>query len=184
MLRPWILVGLLGGCGFTVSAGATDAAIDAASDGDPDSSIDASATCPSTYVGQYRLELTARTWLDAEATCERDAPGLAHLVVIDDDAERSAVSDLVQMLPGDAWVGIVRDPGGPPWEWRYVTGGAATYAPFEGSEPNNMSGDQLTVVMRRSSRYLYDYGVGQLVSAVCECDGRPTVNADFDPATN
>lgn len=135
-----------------------------------------------TYTNGYRLETTARTWLEAEHTCEADLIGGTHLVVLDDDAERAAVAALAQALPGDTWVGIVRDPGGTaPWPWRYVTGGAATYAPFEGSEPNNMSGDQYTVVLRKSSRFLYDYGVGNLVYAVCECDGRPPVDADYTP---
>jgi hypothetical protein len=65
----------------------------------------------------------------------------------------------------------------------YVTGGAATFAPFEGGEPNNLSGDQYTVVLRKGSRLLYDYGTANLLYAICECDQRPPVNADFDPGT-
>ncbi len=111
-------------------------------------------------------------------------PGHTHLVVIETEAERVIVAELAQTLPGDAWVGVVRDPGGDaPWPWRYVTGGAATFAPFEAAEPNNVSGDQFTVVLRKSSRFLYDYGVGEQVYAICECDHRPPINADYDPGT-
>jgi hypothetical protein len=180
-----LLAGLLGGCGFRIPAAAsTDAAAgDVIADAAIDQ-VDAPVTCPTSYTATYRLEMNLHTWLDAEKACEADAPGITHLVVIENDSERIAVSDLVQNLLGDAWVGIVRDPGGvAPWPWRYVTGGPAVYAPFEGSEPNNMSGDQYTLVMRKSSRLLYDYGIANLLYAVCECDGHAPVNADFDPAT-
>src|SRR5665647_2519710 len=85
------------------------------------------------------------------------------------------------VLPGSRTRPTHASPGSTlPWPpWRFVTGGVAAFAPFEGSEPNNMSGDQFTVVIRKSSRFLYDYGVGQLVSAVCECDPRAPVNADY-----
>jgi hypothetical protein len=185
-----VLVGLLAGCGFSIPGTTGDGVSsdargdDGTADSSADAEIDAARDCPMTYTATYRREAIVRTWLDAEKTCEADAPGITHLVVIDDDAERVAIATLVAGLPGDAWVGIVRDPGGvAPWPWRKVTGGAAIYAPFESTEPNNMSGDQYTVVMRQSSQLLYDYGVGQLVYAVCECDGRPPSNADYDPAT-
>jgi hypothetical protein len=130
----------------------------------------------------HRLLATAGLWLDAEHACELDAPGASHLVVIDDDAERALLATLIQALPGDAWVGIVRDPGGQsPWPWRLVTGGAASFAPWEGSEPNNMSGNQYVAVMRKTSGFLYDYGIDQSLYAVCECDRRSAVNADYDP---
>ncbi len=91
---------------------------------------------------------------------------------------------MIQPL-GDVWIGIVRDPGGAaPGPWRYVTGGAAAYAPWEGSEPNNQSGNQYLAVMRVSSGFMYDYGIDQQLAAVCECDFKPPSNADYDPATN
>lgn len=144
----------------------------------------ATPSCPQTYTGGYRPITTAGTWLDAEHACEADAPGLTHLVVLDDDAERAAITTAIQSV-GDAWVGIVREPGGnSPWPWRYVTGGAATYAPWESSEPNNMSADQYVAVLRLTSGFLYDYGPTNLVFAMCECDLKPPVNADYDPQTN
>jgi hypothetical protein len=39
-------------------------------------------------------------------------------------------------------------------------------------------------VIRQSSGYLYDYGPTNLVYAICECDMRPPMNADYDPNTN
>ena len=75
----------------------------------------------------------------------------------DDDAERAAITTVIQSL-GDAWVGIVRDPGGTaPWPWRYVTGGAASYQPWQGAEPNNMSADQYVAVLRMTSGFLCDW---------------------------
>jgi hypothetical protein len=176
---------LLAGCGFehgalmssTVSPDASDDAD--ATDAPPDA-----PTCPQTYAGGYRPITTPATWLDAEHACEADAPGLTHLVVLDDDGERAAITAAIQSI-GDAWVGIVREPGGnAPWPWRYVTGGAASYAPWESTEPNNMSADQYVAVLRLTSGMLYDYGPTNLVFAVCECDMKPPVNADYDPQTN
>jgi len=190
------VVALLEGCSFELAPGDPrngDTAPDggAAADGSPaDGSTDSASDsvlvlpCPSSYAGGYRLVTTPMTWLASEESCEADLPGQTHLVVIETEAERVAVAELAQALAGDAWVGIVRDPGGQaPWPWHYVTGGDATFAPFEGSEPNNMSGDQFTVVIRKSSRFLYDYGVGNLVPAICECDNRPPIDADYDPGT-
>lgn len=137
--------------------------------------------CPELYPGGYRYDATPRTWLDAERACEADTVGRSHLVVMNDDAERAMV---VAAIPVDVWVGIVRDPGGTaPWPWRYVTGGAATFAPWESSEPNNLSGDQYVAGLRKASGMIYDYGAANLVGSLCECDGMPPVNADFDPAT-
>jgi hypothetical protein len=192
--RPGLVISLLlGACSFELSTGGpggddepggTD---DFGGNGGVDDDGNGAGTvveCPPAYTAGYRLEITAGTWLAAEAACEADLPGHTHLVVLDDEPERVAVAELAQALPGDAWVGIVRDPGGSaPWPWRYVTGGNAAFAPFEGSEPNNMSGDQYTVVLRRSSRFLYDYGVGQVVQAICECDHRAPINADYDPGS-
>jgi hypothetical protein len=177
---------LAAGCGFEhgglmSSTSSPDASDSDAADTPPDSSM---RTCPQTYAGGYRPITTTSTWLDAEHACEADAPGLTHLVVLDDDAERAAMTTAIQSI-GDAWVGIVRDPGGSaPWPWRYVTGGAAAYQPWEGTEPNNMSADQYVAVLRQTSGFLYDYGPTNLVFAVCECDMKPSVNADYDPQTN
>lgn len=176
------------GCGFehgSLNGGSTPTA-DAPAD-PTDGSIDdtpPAARCPDFYVSGYRITTTLTTWLDAEHACEADSQGLTHLVVFDDDGERAAIALVIQPV-GDAWVGIVRDPGGnAPWPWRYVTGGAATFAPWESSEPNNMSGDQYVAVLRQSSSLMYDYGALNLEYAVCECDKKPAVNADYDPATN
>jgi hypothetical protein len=165
--------------------GSTSPTADAAGVGDGTAADSTTAaSCPDFYVSGYRITPTQTTWLDAEHACEADSDGLTHLVVFDDDGERAAIALVIQPV-GDVWVGIVRDPGGAaPWPWRYVTGGPATYAPWEGSEPNNMSGDQYVAVLRQSSSFMYDYGALNLEYAVCECDLKPPVNADYDPLTN
>jgi hypothetical protein len=180
-----VLVLAATGCGFEHGAlgpAKTSDARDAPADATADSTM--TVECPATYVGGYRSIVTTSTWLGAELACEADLPGATHLVVLDDDGERARIALAIQTV-GDAWVGIVRDPGGSaPWPWRVVTGGAASYAPWEGTEPNNMSGDQYVGVIRQSSGYLYDYGPTNLVYAICECDMRPPMNADYDPNTN
>ena len=180
----------LGACTFEhgalTSTSATSDATDAADATSSDTPIDTvQLTCPSSYVGGYRMLTTPTGWLVAEHTCEADAPGATHLVVLDNDTERSNLTTAIQSLAGDAWVGIVRDPGGTaPWPWRYVTGGTASYAPWESTEPNNLSGDQYVAVLRKTSGMTYDYGPDNLVYAVCECDLKPPMNADYDPNTN
>jgi Lectin C-type domain len=186
----WIALVVMAGCGFAPRGSGTgpegtgdDARPGMVADARADLAVEP-PPCPPTYTASYRLIATTELWLTAEQACEADAPGAAHLVVLDDDAERATIATLIQSLPGDAWVGIVRDPGGTsPWPWRLVTGGPATYAPWESTEPNNMSGNQYVGVMRKSSGQLFDYGVDQVEYAVCECDRRAAVNADYDPAT-
>ena len=186
MVRLGLLVCvLLGACGFELSLdtplGDGGDAVDAAVTLDGDDPVPA---CPLTYTAGYRFDATLRTWLVAEQACEADLPGHTHLVVLETEEERALVGELAQTLPGDAWIGMVRDPGGTaPWPWRYVTGGAAAFAPFEGGEPNNLNGNQLVVVLRKGSRFLYDYGVVEQVYSICECDHRPPVNADYDPGS-
>ena len=173
------LFGMLAACGFRGPPATPNdgVALDAFS---VDATADA-APCPSTYTGGYRFERMPHTWLEAERACEADAPGASHLVVINDDAERLVVG---AAITADAYVGIVREPGGTsPWPWRYVTGGAATFALWEPIEPNNLSGDQYIAAMRQTSQQLYDYGITTVGASMCECDGQPPVNADYDPAT-
>ncbi|MBK9033226.1 MAG: C-type lectin domain-containing protein [Myxococcales bacterium] len=146
--------------------------------------IDAPPPCPATYINGYRYVGTQQTWRVAEADCEDDSDGLTHLVVLDNDAERIAINTLITSLAGtDIWVGIMRDPP-MPWVWRQVTGGPASYLPWEGDQPDNQSGDQQVVTLMRATGLLRDVSPGTSTArpALCECDRRPPTNADYaDP---
>ncbi len=159
---------------------ATDAATDAAIDARP---IDAPPPCPGSYVAGYRLITTAQSWRTAEADCEDDTTGLSHLVVIDDATELAAVNAaLATAAAGDVWVGVMRD-APEPWVWRVVTGGNASFLPWEAGQPDNQSRDQQVVSLIRSSGLLRDVSTGSSVNraALCECDRRPPVDADYRP---
>lgn len=201
MLRPTLAaMALTSACAFTPAgdgaaptdaaaddaALATDArpidapAIDAAIDARP---IDAPPPCPVDYVGGYRLITTAQSWRAAEADCEDDTAGLSHLVVIDNAGELATVNAaLAALAAGDVWVGVMRD-APMPWVWRVVTGGNASYLPWETGQPDNQSGDQQVVTLIRASGLLRDVSTGSSTdrAALCECDRRPPVDADYGP---
>ena len=198
MLRlAWVTALLTAACSFTpagdapgddVAADAPDGDappardardVDAAIDARP---VDAPPPCPATYTAGYRSITTAVSWRDAERDCEDDAPGLTHLVVIDDATELVTVNGLVSASSvGDAWVGVVRDPAATQaeWRWRWVTGGTASFLPWEADQPDNASGNQLVVVLIAGSGQLRDIDISQVRNAVCECDRRPPMNADY-----
>lgn len=196
MLRSTLAaLALTSACAFTPAgdgAAATDAAtddaapatdgrtVDAGIDARP---IDAPPPCPATYVGGYRLVATAQSWRAAEADCEDDSTGLTHLVVIDDATELATVNAaLTAAAAGDVWVGVMRD-APMPWVWRVVTGGNASYLPWEPTQPDNQSGDQQVVTLMRTSGLLRDVSTGSSTdrAALCECDRRPPMNADYGP---
>lgn len=201
MLRPTLAaMALTSACAFTpagdgavpTDAAADDAAlaidarpidapaIDAPIDARP---IDAPPPCPVDYVGGYRLITTAQSWRAAEADCEDDTAGLSHLVVIDNAGELATVNAaLAALTAGDVWVGVMRD-APMPWVWRVVTGGNASYLPWEPGQPDNQSNDQQVVTLIRASGLLRDVSTGSSTdrAALCECDRRPPVDADYGP---
>lgn len=181
MQRCWILPALgLAACSFTPT-GDRDAAVDAT-----DAPIDA-RPCGPDYVDGYRNYATQGTWLDAERECERDN---GHLAVLDTPAARAAAVAAAQRFNSSAelWVGLVRDQSGAagPWAWHWVTGGVGV-EPLGWSlgQPDN-GGDQTQYVVRmdRDTGAIYDRDFTDAsLRALCQCDGRPPINADYDPAT-
>jgi hypothetical protein len=180
--RCWILPALgLAACSFTPT-GDRDAAVDAT-----DAPIDA-RPCGPDYVDGYRYYATQATWLDAERECERATT--ATLAVLDTPAARAAAVAAAQRFNSSAelWVGLVRDQSGAagPWAWHWVTGGVGV-EPLGWSlgQPDN-GGDQTQYVVRmeRDTGAIYDRDFTDAsLRALCQCDGRPPVNADYDPAT-
>lgn len=179
----WWPVALLAcaACSFTPSGaggdGPTPPVIDAPIDARP---------CGAGYVDGYRVYATEGTWLQAETNCESDN---GHLAVLDTPAARAAaVAAARDSTTSELWVGLVRDQSGAaaPWPWRWVTGVAAVEPlGWQPGQPDN-GGDQTQYVVRmdRDSGALFDRDFTDAsLRALCQCDGKPPVNADFDPAT-
>lgn len=206
MRRLAIVCLLLSACGFerggldpsTASDGGdddTDAArdvdgavaeLDAAIDAQPIDApmIDAppAAVCPGTYTGGYRYISAAAGWLAQERDCEDDQAGRTHLVVINDIVESGVVIGALSAIGAgnEVWVGVVRDSSST--TWRAVTGGNAPYLPWGTGQPD--LGNQYVVRVDKFTGGFYDRGADDALPALCECDGRPPVNADWDPGTN
>ena len=157
---------LLGGCGRIGFS--TDPAMAVA---------DASGLCPSGYTSAsgscYRSVLdTMITWLEAEADCESDAFG-AHLVVIDNDAERELVYAMIPAALDDPHVGASDLVS----EGTFVTvTGQALFPAWAVGEPD---GDQDCIKLTRvgTSGWLKDSDCAGVEEYVCEYDGTPV-----DPA--
>ncbi len=142
---------------------------------------DAPTQCPIDYVNGYRHIATMQTWRAAEADCEDDSAGLTHLLVIDDPSELAAINTAIA---ADVWIGVVRNPAPDrsTWRWRAVTGGLATFIPWEVDQPDNASSNQLVVALIDASGAARDVDISSSRAALCECDGLPPIDADYlDP---
>lgn len=204
MHRAVVLAVLLGACSFEPTGLAQDPAADGAVadvaigfDGAPVDApgptvdarpidaapaIDAQAGCPLDYVLGYRYIQTPLTWRAAELDCENDRPGRTHLAVIGDPTELFVVRQFP--IADETWIGVLRDRSSDPdpqaWEWRYVTGEDATFLPWAQNEPDNGSGQGFVVRLDKSDGTYYDRQIDATLPALCECDGRPAVDADYD----
>lgn len=167
--------GLTAGAAFDAGA---DGPIDARADAHPDATPDADP-CPAGYAplpgisvrSQYRVDTNGKQWTDAEASCEAD--GLAHLVVLDSDAERDAVRGTTG---SDLWVGVTdRVSEG---TFFKVTTGLATYLPWLSGEPNDQFGEDCVELKGGGFN---DEDCGSSRASVCECDGKPADPVAYTP---
>lgn len=195
-VRSVALVGLLiGGCRFGFDASTrADAAGDDDDDGDDgdassnrDAGLDgsqagdaapdaASLTCPTGYLplagetSKYKAISSTDGWLAAEQACETDG---THLVVLDTASE---LAMMVALLPAqNLWLGVTdRKVVG---QWLKVTGGVATYLPWDSSEPDaaNLECVQLDGVTTK----LGDQGCSSGRRYVCECDGAAAMPSTY-----
>ena len=188
-MRWWLAVACVAGCSFDVNGAANttappaDANVDATVDAHFDAPIDADP-CPTGYApilggeanSQYKHVAKGVKWLDAEQACEAD--GLAHLVVLDSDAER----DAVRALDGaNLWVGLSdRVSEG---TFLRVTNGTATYLPWLFGEPNDSGGNEDCVELKISgfSDGFNDNNCQTSDAYVCECDGEPANPIAYTP---
>ena len=113
----------------------------------------------------YQFYSTRTTWFTAKQFCEEQG---GHLVTVTGAEE----NDIVRTLTGgtDIWGGATDIDG----TWRWVTGEAFEYSPWDSGEPNNASVD-----LNSCEDYLEIYGRGQWndctgcgpYSFVCEIEG-------------
>jgi hypothetical protein len=165
-MRVLVVMLALAGCRFHFDETGTDAAINGS---DIDASGDgAMLQCPASYVmlgtqsSRYLAIDNSVVWLTAEQMCEADG---AHLVIIDDATEQSLV---FQTLPAqNIWLGVTdRVAIG---SFRKVTGGAATFLPWDGGEPDVAAAE--CVYMDSLTSRFADQDCASGRRAVCECDG-------------
>ena len=183
-VRAWSLCGALllaGGCRFGFDGRAPDASAgdddaltsdtaldpDAAADA-ADAAADASLICPAGYnlvageTSKYKAINNSTAWLAAEQACEAEG---THLWIPDTAAEKA---QMIALLPGqNIWVGVTdRKVIG---QWLRVTGGTATYLPWETGEPD-LAALECTFVDSLTTQ-LADQDCGSGRRYVCECDG-------------
>jgi hypothetical protein len=175
--------------------GGPDAPADAV-DGRPDAAIDAAidappgAVCPATYgivdvilPSRYRFLTVPRSWPNAQAACAADqiagSTRFTHLVVIDDDTERSRLN--AQQPNMRAWIGATDRVTEGTFRW-IAAGGAVlppTGSPWAAGEP---TGDQNPaddcVEMGNTADYS-DSDCGALLVVWCECDANPVIPGSF-----
>jgi len=90
----------------------------------------------------YKFFNTAKTWKDAEATCNSFGSAV-HLVSIQSSAEAARVSHFLPSTTKDIWTGGFRAPGGQrPWNgmWTWTDGSAFKYTNWRPGEPNHNLG--------------------------------------------
>ncbi|MBL9018287.1 MAG: C-type lectin domain-containing protein [Myxococcales bacterium] len=170
--------------------GAPDAPADAALDAPADAPIDGpvGAVCPATYgtadvtlPSTYRFVTTPLGWDAAQAACAADQiPGstrYTHLVVIDDDPERSR---LTAVHPMRTWLGLTDRVSEGVYRWITNAGPAlpASGSPWTGSEPDHAAATDDCVEMNGVADYA-ESDCGALLPFWCECDTRPIVPATF-----
>lgn len=192
----WLAV--IAGCGFHTPGRAMDMASgDPEPDAPPpiDAAIDAGfdlAQCPASYstalpgfsgTSRYRLVVQAHEAWEHSDGCARDLPGATHLVVLDSQAEHTAVAALVAAsmgIAGDAvWIGAVqlRSATRPADGWLWFDGTPLTTG-WTLNEPNDVGNDESDheeqfVELEKARPTLNDAFGTAGNGALCECDGKP-----------
>jgi hypothetical protein len=187
-VRITVVIGLLGGCGFSPGNGATgDGAPDAtsttpdagnAADGAADAARPDARDCGPAYAevaggqtgSRYRFVDLDAQWLDAEAACEIDG---AHLVVLGDAAERDAMLGVVGTV--NVWIGVTDRIV--ELAWLDVTGAPATFLPWATGEPSTNPNHDCLVMRAGQTAENGNFNAKSCdndltpPSYLCECDG-------------
>lgn len=169
-----MLIGLVGfgGCSFEGNSGSPDTP-DAAVDAPIDSSPVVTA-CPSYQLvvgtplsSRYRKLDVAKDVATQAAMCAADG---AHLVVVDDAAERAAIEEYGRNSKGFFWIGL--SDSETEGVWKTATGRivASTELPWGMKQPEmGPAADQEDCVLQAGGKY-YDFRCTSAYVAVCECD--------------
>jgi hypothetical protein len=193
------IVILLAACNYAPPDGGTQTATDSASPDDssemgtnpdgptpgsdaplpPDGPIIAACVGYAPLVGAspagatYRGVSTRTPWGQARSNCQGDG---GDLVVIDNATEAAAVTTLAEdpgTSPGPSpyiWMGVMDNPDtGTDNDWISVRGGAATYAPWGGSQPTGGSQDCALLEDQGPPHEFFDFGCTATQVFVCEC---------------
>jgi len=174
--RVLVLIGLvgLGGCSFEGNSGTADTpdapVVDAPIDGPPMVS-----TCPLSYqlvvgtplTSRYRKLETAKDVAAQTALCVADG---AHLVVVDNAAERAAIEDYGRNSKGFFWIGI--SDSETEGVWKTATGQvvASPDLPWGMKQPEAGPGAEMEDCVLQSGGKYYDFKCTSSYVAVCECD--------------
>ena len=196
MVARWIVaVVCLSGCDKLfglVHVAEVDASVNGHSDGGPTDGI-----CPSSYSlklagfsTSYRYEPLASDWRGAELRCEAELPGRTHLIVIQGEDERVALTLALDTagFEGHVWIGLSdrRVEGQFKWVTDEDVGGAPPpmMPPWGSGEPNDTGGDQDCVRMvglssPSEATMFTDEACSEVFGFLCECDDFPPAPQNF-----
>lgn len=180
------------------------------SDAPPDSSIDAASItdatddggsddggpkCPPSYglqrpssMSRYRYQATSTTWDAAEAACAADSTGGTHLVVLDDDTERSELITMLAQrgITASVWIGLTDRTTEGNYRWvtaQEVGSPPLTTPPWAAGQPDDQNGTQDCVRIEGatggSPGFFDDGECSSSFQYVCECDGYTPVADHF-----
>jgi hypothetical protein len=149
-------------------------------------------TCPASYTyvstmtdSRYRFISTTMTWTTAAQTCANDVSATTgdrrtHLVVIADEAERTAIADA---NGGVFWIGLsdINTEGSFRWVTGEPVGGypAQTSGAWGAGEPTG--GLNVDCVATTSSGQFQDATCTATAPVLCECDVYPDDPSRYTP---
>ena len=152
--------------------------------------FDAASDCPPSYeamspqTSRYRVvQAFQEAWLHNVA-CESDAPGLAHLAVIDTPGERVALLSALDTSGHYRWyVGAVQQAPSatPDAGWLWLTGSSFDMNLWATAEPDDADGiedgSEQFAMFQAGYTGLADFIGNNSQQALCECDGQPITDA-------
>jgi hypothetical protein len=135
--------------------------------------------CPATYqpagnsASVYRMLPDSLTWFAGESACQVEG---AHLVVLDDLEEESAVLPLIPPTGGggganvsgdEVWIGIsdLETEG----VFLTVRGDPATFLPWDSGEPNDSAPGEDCAQVFASGGAFNDLACDSVLRVMCEC---------------
>jgi hypothetical protein len=181
---------MLAGCGFSVGAQRTDAAIDSPVDAAPDAF--SPAACGTAYtithgLSRYRIVATHVTAWAASSICAADLENATHLVVFDSPSEQLEIQNDLNAMPNGTnlfWIGAVQrfDATQIGEGWLSLTGGPLGGFWSSVEPTDNDGGPPYDTEVHAEQFVRLDRSGGGMVDApgrlpnhgyICECDGKP-----------